>query len=136
MGCSCGEANDMGKFFFDYARIYQEKNSKRETMIYADVLIKFDATWGNNNILYHRLNSKTTWNNRAPDVGRVNQAYIVHSSRSCVVPPSLPKRVSLLFYSGPGNLMRFFGTEIKPRLNCPINFFRIHNPTTHCHHRL
>ena len=81
-------------------------------MIYADVLVKFDATWGGNNILYHRSNSKTTWNNRAPDVGRVNQAYIiVHSSRGCVVPPSLPKRVSSLFYSGPANLMRFLAMK-------------------------
>ena len=35
---------------------------------------KFDTTWGGNNLLHHRSNSKIMWNNWARDVGLVDRA--------------------------------------------------------------
>jgi hypothetical protein len=60
----------------DYARIAWRKaleDSKTEAT-YDDVLAKFHATWGNNNLLYCKSNSEIMWNNQAPHVGLVDHA--------------------------------------------------------------
>lgn len=42
---------------------------KRSEAIYVDVLVKFEITWGTNNLFYHRLSFRILWNNRSFIVG-------------------------------------------------------------------
>ena len=66
----------------DYARIAWEKtlnDSKRETTS-DDVIAKFDAIWGGNDLLYHRWHCETTRNNWTPNVGLANHSEVVHPS--------------------------------------------------------
>ena len=81
----------------DYAKIAWGKVLKDEdkASIYEDVLIKFDNDLGDNNLLYHRSNTrKVTWNT---NVGIVNHAQVTHfhwNLEMCGSPRVTPKKFS------------------------------------------
>ena len=53
-----------------------EKNLKdfKRKAICDNVHVKFDAKWGGNVLLYHRLNSNIMWNYSVPNDGLVSHA--------------------------------------------------------------
>ena len=54
------------------------KTQREMSSIIYDVLAKFGAIRGGNNLLYHTLNSKITKTDYTPNVDLISHAYIVH----------------------------------------------------------